>query len=268
MSTSATSSEARVDAVRPSLAAHSLMDLVGRTPMIRLQRSGDGKVWVKREGRNPSGSFHDRVARYQLDATMQPVVVSGWSTHALAVLALAVSTGREVHHVVCQGEPPRLRALCSRFVARPERVRNAQELDAAIRSKVRTGCIHLEPDDPDASARAWRDVTMEVHSVRPVPPLHWVVSGCGVESETLRAALEPDLPESDRVHILPWDGGQERRLTGTAACRRQQSGHREGLLLSPLGAELIDHAVNVALQSSGDVCVVLPEDGHRYLGWW
>ena len=44
-----------------------LLDLVGHTPLIRLNRlpaTGAGEVWVKLEGQNPGGSVKDRAATW------------------------------------------------------------------------------------------------------------------------------------------------------------------------------------------------------------
>src|SRR5574343_210805 len=43
--------------------AHSVLDTIGNTPHIRLQRLfGDAQVWVKSERSNPGGSIKDRIA--------------------------------------------------------------------------------------------------------------------------------------------------------------------------------------------------------------
>ena len=64
------------------------------------------------------------------------------------------------------------------------------------------------------------------------------------------------------------DGEMRRTLSEDAACRRTQVAHREGLLLSPLGAELVDAGVAAAVQGATQVIVLVPEGGQRHLGWW
>ena len=44
---------------------HSIMDLIGQTPLVRLQRmaqSGMANIYVKLESFNPGGSIKDRIA--------------------------------------------------------------------------------------------------------------------------------------------------------------------------------------------------------------
>src|SRR5256885_5902239 len=59
----------------PSALAPSLLDLVGSTPLVELQRlSPPGvKIYAKLEGQNPTGSIKDRVALAMVDgATLEP----------------------------------------------------------------------------------------------------------------------------------------------------------------------------------------------------
>ncbi len=52
----------------------TLLDLVGNTPLIRLQRLVEptaGEVWVKLEGQNPGGSVKDRAASFMLKASLE-----------------------------------------------------------------------------------------------------------------------------------------------------------------------------------------------------
>jgi len=51
--------------------ADSVLDLVGRTPMVRLRRmgpSGGARVWAKLESWNPAGSVKDRIALGMIEA--------------------------------------------------------------------------------------------------------------------------------------------------------------------------------------------------------
>jgi len=58
-------------AAAPLLKASSLLDLIGRTPLVRLAKvvpDGAAEVWVKCEQFNPGGSVKDRVALAMIDA--------------------------------------------------------------------------------------------------------------------------------------------------------------------------------------------------------
>ena len=45
-----------------SVVAPSLLDLIGNTPLVELQRVGDVQIYAKLEGQNPTGSIKDRIA--------------------------------------------------------------------------------------------------------------------------------------------------------------------------------------------------------------
>jgi cysteine synthase B len=51
-----------------SVVAPSLLDLIGNTPLVELQRVGDVQVYAKLEGQNPTGSIKDRVAKAMIEA--------------------------------------------------------------------------------------------------------------------------------------------------------------------------------------------------------
>jgi cysteine synthase len=51
----------------PSRVAPSLLDLIGNTPLVELQRVGDVQVYAKLEGQNPTGSIKDRVAKAMIE---------------------------------------------------------------------------------------------------------------------------------------------------------------------------------------------------------
>jgi cysteine synthase B len=53
--------------------AARVLDLIGDTPLVRLQRivpAGHGEVWVKLEGLNPGGSVKDRAARHMVEQAL------------------------------------------------------------------------------------------------------------------------------------------------------------------------------------------------------
>ena len=48
----------------PASVAHSPLELIGHTPVIRLNRipgPDDAEIWAKRENYNPGGSVKDRI---------------------------------------------------------------------------------------------------------------------------------------------------------------------------------------------------------------
>ena len=47
---------------------NSVMDAVGRTPLIRLHKMSSGNVFAKAEFLNPGGSIKDRVAKHIIES--------------------------------------------------------------------------------------------------------------------------------------------------------------------------------------------------------
>jgi cysteine synthase B len=52
----------------PSVVASSLLDLIGRTPLVELRSVGNVRIYAKLEGQNPSGSIKDRIAKAMIEA--------------------------------------------------------------------------------------------------------------------------------------------------------------------------------------------------------
>jgi cysteine synthase len=48
--------------------AHSLLDLIGQTPLVELRPEGGVRLFAKLEGQNPTGSIKDRVAKSMIEA--------------------------------------------------------------------------------------------------------------------------------------------------------------------------------------------------------
>ena len=54
--------------------ADSITDLIGNTPIVRLQHvvgGNDATVWAKLEKQNPGGSIKDRIARAMIQAAQE-----------------------------------------------------------------------------------------------------------------------------------------------------------------------------------------------------
>ena len=222
--------------------------LVGGTPLLRLRQSGDGRVLLKLEGRQASGSYWDRVvaAQFGLLASDVPVAVSGRHAHSVAAAAYARATGRLAFALAEAGDEPRLEALVGSY-------------GLPFVSALPAGAVLVERDDVEAHRRAFAGWLVELPSeagVLVLPAYAGLVEAVD--------AVAPGLP----VVWVEDDFERRRTLSEDAACRRTQVAHREGLLLSPLGAELVDAGVAAAVQGATQVIVLVPEGGQRHLGWW
>ena len=222
--------------------------LVGGTPLLRLRHSGDGRVLLKLEGRQASGSYWDRLVAAQFGrlAADKAVGCSGRHGHSVAVAAYARATGRQAFLLADAGDEPRLEALLGSY-------------GLPIVSALPAGAVLLERDDLEAHRRAFAGWLAELPSeadVLVLPAYAGLVEAAD--------ALAPGLS----VVWVEDDGEMRRTLSEDAACRRTQVAHREGLLLSPLGAELVDAGVAAAVHGAAQVIVLVPEGGQRHLGWW
>lgn len=257
-----TLSESTSAAVEP---ADALLQWVGGSPLIRLSRSGEGRVLLKHEGFNPSGSFFDRIAQRVVSAGGDRFVVDGADAFALALTVVARRSGAAVRVLSHGPSSARLDVLLRRFGADVVVV-DETESTAAAAALVAEGYVSVARVQKRATVEALVDVAKEV-SESGVTPSLWVLPDYGVPPDVLRDALSIH-GATPYLELIADDGETRRTLSGPDACRRSQTGQREGILLSPLGAEIVEAAVNAAPEVEGDVVALLPEGGQRYLGWW
>ncbi len=250
--------------------ASDLLRLIGHTPTIRLERSGEGRVLLKHEGYNPSGSFFDRVAHHALAALDLPpratVLVDNADAFALAVVTIGGQLGVKVHVLADAGTPGRLHKLIALHGGTLEVVSDATRADVRA-ALVADGAVEVIRSNAEAILAALSDVAEEIVESGARPQL-WVLPDYGVDPEALQSALAAGRAEAPYLELISDDREQTRTLSGPDACRRSQTGQREGVLLSPLGAEIVEAAVNAAPEVDGQVVALLPEGGQRYLGWW
>lgn len=255
----------------PTLRCDDLADLVGGTPLIQLRRSGEGLVWVKHEGLQPGGSYFDRVALAQINelgADTPGIVVEG--TTSFTVSALTLANARELRAVVIVGPeaPPRLLGLIRKLSHDVRTYKNAEERSALLGALEADGLVFLDRHDAASHLSALTDIAMECQEACERPLSNWVVIDYGVPAGDVERALRRVLGHAIQLVMIEDDRELERTLDGSASSRRAQIGHREGLLIGPIAAEVIDRAVDVAVSSGERVCALIPDGGQRYLGWW
>lgn len=268
MPVSATASKYRTNQL---LVSEELADFSGGTPLIQLRRSGDGQVWVKHEGLQPGGSFFDRVAQVQLDrlpAKSTGIVLEGTTSFTVSALTLAASQGRASTVLVGPEDPKRLLALIQRickdvrtYTTDAERTALRKELEDAKR-------VTLDRQDGAAHLKALTDIALEGLEASDRPLASWVLVDYGVPQDEVVQTMRRVVGHPIRVQFIADDEEKERKLCGSAASRRAQVGHREGLLVGPVASEVIDRAVDVALTTGERVCAIIPDGGQRFLGWW
>ena len=245
--------------------------LVGNTPLVQLGRSGDGLVYVKHEGLQAGGSYFDRVAAAQLERmgrVPEGVLVEGTTSWVVSVLTLCNRLGVPVVVVAHGDAPARLVGLIRKLGGRLIRWSDPDDRSAHLGDWEAQGYVYLDRNDPVSHRAALTAVARECAQSLEHPLSTWVIVDYGLDAVEASNALGAALGYAVEVELVPDDHEVERTLEGSAACRRTQVGHREGMLISPIGAEVIDRAVGTALAAGTPVCAVLPDGGHRYLGWW
>lgn len=245
-------------------------DLVGNTPLVQLQRSGNGRVWAKLEGLSAGGSFFDRVAqpifRRQPQGEGQ-LLVCGASNFAYSLASLSRRRGTRVRVIVRRDESQRLVRLLDRVGADLERVPDETVANQRRDDLIAEGWTEAHSHDPVAQALAWDQLLREIaDSGLSVGRI--VTFDSGLPYAELELIVREVFGPSTDLTTLATDHEQERTLSGELCSRRTQIGHREGFLVGPLGAEVIDRAVSEALTDHRLTVAVLPDSGHRYLGWW
>jgi cysteine synthase len=126
----ATTREREADRAREPHVTGSLLDLVGRTPLLALRRIGEpgaARIWAKLEFLNPSGSVKDRIALAMIEAAeaaghLQPGGTVVEPTSGNTGIALAT---------VCAIKGYRMIAVLPAAMS-PERVRILRALGACV----------------------------------------------------------------------------------------------------------------------------------------
>lgn len=255
----------------PALRTDDLTGLVGGSPLLRLRRSGDSLVWVKHEGMQPGGSYFDRVALTQLralPAQSAGIVIDGATAFTTSALALAKSLGIRATVLVDKEGPQRLVGLIRKLADETKVYRSLEQRDELLAHWRAEGFVSLNREDVAAHTAALHDVAIEVQEASELSIGNWVLPDYGVPAEDIERLLRRICGHPVQVTLIEDDHDMERVLDGSAASRRAQVGHREGILIGPMAAEIIDRAVDVALTTGERVCAVIPDGGHRFLGWW
>jgi len=218
--------------------AASVLELVGRTPMVRLARFDAGlacPIVVKQEAANPGGSVKDRAALAMIDAAerdglLQPGQVILERTSGNTGVGLAMVAAHRGYRCVC--------VMTTK--AAPEKVALLRAYGAEVRS--------LRPDievvgaDPEGSIYSGQQ------------PASYLVEGLG--EDFWPATFDPSVV--DRWELV---GDEESFAVAREVTRT------EGLLVGGSCGTALAAARRVAAGATSDalVVVVLPDSGRRYL---
>jgi len=220
-------------------------------------------VWLKLEGLEPGGQVTDRFVEDAIQAALHrhaptrsdTLVVRGATPFALSVAQWGVTAGFTVwvyHHDVAHAR--RLRPLLTELGARVKHVALDTTLDAAIGADLAGSAVEVDPsrvtDTPGRAlgAELLRQLSASPRAVILSPEAAPLAAG-------LRTRIDAPVVVVDSVD------GHEPDLH-----RVRASLGRQGILVGPSGAAVVARARNTVV--GGPVVAVLPDGGHRHLGWW
>jgi cysteine synthase A len=278
------------------VAVDSLRDLVGNTPLVRLQRTGspDGPpIYVKLENLNPSGSIRDRyiqeiIERALLAGQLQPgdtVALAGIDDSAVSAAFVASVLDLEVRIWAPRGSSHRLVPLIGRWGATIEWTDDDGGLDEAIRqaadwARPEPDRLYVDGYRRAAVKESYRAMAHEILDALEGEPLGAFVTSVttGGTFRAVSAELQQANPmlQVGGIHILenefaaPELPGQVEEITLDETWElRSRIARDEGLLLGPKGAACVKLATELQSELLPDQAIVAlnPDAGHRYLGW-
>ena len=244
--------------------AHSILDLIGNTPLLALERyAPGGRVLAKLESFNPAGSAKDRVARCMLDGAekkglLKPggVVIEPTSGNTgIGLAALGVSRGYRVILTMpdnmSQERQMLLRAYGAELVLTPAAegmtgaIGEAERLSASIPGSFIPGQFD-NPDNPAAhyattGPEIWRDMEGQVA---------WFVAGVGTGG-TLTGTGRYLKEQDPAVKILAIEPADSPLLSGGKAGPHGLQG---------LGANFIPKNLDQSLMDQ--ICTVTTEEAY------
>jgi len=235
----------------------SLLDLIGNTPLIRLERMGGGRVYGKAEFLNPGGSVKDRPAKRMIEAAehdgrLKPggTIVEATSGNTGIGLAL-VGVRRGYRVILCMPENMSeerkkvIAALGAECVLTPA----AESLDGALR---RAYALRDEIEGSWIPQQFENPANPEVHYLETGPEI-WEQSGhrvdsfvTGVGSGGTLAGVGKFLKERNpEVRIVAVEPKNVSALLGHEPGLHQIQGIGDGFIPTVLDVKIINHVVEV-----------------------
>lgn len=238
------------------------------SPLVELTLSDRGTVFAKLDGMLAGGSYFDRIAERLFEelAPHSKLVAIGLGRSTASFAAAAAAHRLSLRVLALRSESKRLLALIRRLGADVVLLDSDADLHGCLSGAVDAGYVFLDANDSCAHMHALWNVIVEVMAQR--PDIHHFVA---VDWTGDSAAVEASLGlagDGVVIHWSPRDNEQPVVLDGSTAALRERVGHDRGVLLGPLGASLVADAALHSSRDSVAVCALVPDGGHRYLGWW
>ena len=243
----------------------SLLDLIGNTPLIRLERLGGGRILVKAEFLNPGGSVKDRPAKHMIETAerrglLKPggTIVEATSGNTGIGLAM-VGVRRGYRVILCMPEnmSEERKKVISAFGAECVLTPKAESLDGALRKAY---ALRDEIEGAWIPQQFENPANPEVHYLETGPEI-WEQSGhhvdsfvAGVGSGGTLAGVGRLLKEKNPdVRIVAVEPKNVSALLGHEPGLHQIQGIGDGFIPTVLDIKIINHVVEVTDEEAVDV---------------
>lgn len=265
------------------LSAEGILDIVGKTPLVRLGRISK-KIYAKVERLNPTGSIKDRIAKEMLLKIKETVVVEATTGNTgISTAAIGASLGKKVIIVMLKGVSEERRKLIELLGAK---VIFAKSVDLAKKKAERIAKkqkgVFLNQFENELNFRAHYKAGLEI--ARKTKKIDFFVAavGTGGTLSGMGAALSRKFKDIKIIGVVPAEKNHKIEGTGDgvetpllknvkihkmikvksfdAIKTAREIARKEGL---PVG---ISSGANVfaAKKLKGVVVTVLPDNAERY----
>ena len=238
--------------------AASILDIIGRTPHVRLHRLfPDAEVWLKLESANPGGSIKDRIAMAMVEdaeasGALPPggVIIEPTSGNTGIGLAMVAAVkGYELILVMPESMSVERRRLMAAYGARFELTKRQDGMAGAIRRaeelvRQLPGAWMPHQFHNPANPRI-HEQTSAQEILRDFPEgLHALITGVGTGGHItgLARVLKPQWPEFQVIAVEP---ERSAVLSGGAAGNHRLMGIGPGFVPETLDRSLLDGVASV-----------------------
>lgn len=280
------------------LTATRIDELIGNTPLVKLNRIGEGpgaEVYIKMENVNPSGSIRDRYTREIVTHAVRAgyivagdsLAIAGIDDSAVAIALLSNLLNLKLRIFAPSNSSRRQVKLIERFGAdivwtREEAGTRGAIEQAASWSREASDRIFVDGYRREAVNEAYREMAAEI-----LEAINGRVLAAFVTSVTTGGTLRHVAGQLRETHPQLQVGGavltdaefpelsaySYNRLSKISLQQawqmRDHIARQEGLLLSPKGAAAVYLALKMRPDLPEDQVIVAlnPDSGQRYLGW-
>jgi len=238
---------------------NSILDAIGNTPLVRLQKISSGNVFAKAEFLNPGGSIKDRVAKYIIDSaekdgTLKPGMIIIEATSGNTGIGLSLIGVQKGYQVLCVmpenmsvERKKIIQAFGGEIISTPAEeslsgsLEKLQELTRAKPEKYFIVNQFVNPRNPDihyleTGPEIWQDMNGEIDII---------VAGVG-SGGSLQGIGTFVKEKNPRVKIVAVEPKTSAALLGREPGLHQIQGIGDGFIPAVLDVNLVDMVFTVS----------------------